>query len=334
MKRYGNLYDQITTMENLQLAHRNARRGKAFYAEVQKVNANPEFYLTQIQEQLTSKTYRTSPYVVFAKLDKGKEREIYKLPYFPDRIAHHAIMNVLESYFMKHFIFDTYGALKGRGIHLALQRLHVAMDDREATRYCLKLDVKKFFPSVHHETLKQLLARKFKDRDLLWLLGEIIDSVPGERNVPIGNYLSQYFCNFYLSEFDHWLKEEKRVRYYFRYMDDMVIFGAEKAALHRLFSEIQTYLHDRLKLTVKENHQIFPTFVRGVDFLGYRSFGGYTLLRKSTAKAFKRKMRAIQRQPEVTDHDKRSIASYGGWIKWCNGYNLSQKYMKPLLERG
>ncbi len=333
MKRYGNIYDQIATMENLQLAHQNAKRGKNHYTEVQMVDANPEYYLAIIREQLINKTYRTSPYVVFAKNDKGKEREIYKLPYFPDRIVHHAIMNVLEPYFMRHFIYDTYAAMKGRGIHLGLRRLHEAMKDREATRYCLKLDVKKFFPSVHHETLKELLAQKFKDGDLLWLLGEIIDSVPGETNVPIGNYLSQYFCNFYLSGFDHWIKEVKREKNYFRYMDDMVILSGSKAHLHALFREIRAHLDEHLRLTIKGNWQVFPTYIRGVDFLGYRSFGDYTLLRKSTAKAFKRKMRVFQRLSPVTDHAKRSMASYGGWIKWCNGFNLSQKYMKPILER-
>ncbi len=281
-------------MENLYLAHKNARKGKAHYTEVKMVDSNPDYYLRQIHEMLKNKTYKTSPYEIFTKIDKGKEREIYKLPYYPDRIVHWAIVQIIEPIWMKTFIYDTYSSLKGRGIHKGLLRLHKAMKDKENTQYCLKFDIKKFYPSINHRILKQIIRKKIKDKDLLWLLDSIIDSVEGETNVPIGNYLSQYFGNLYLTYFDH-------------------------------------YLYEKLILKIKENWQVFPTYIRGVDFLGYRSFGGYTLLRKSTAKTFKRKMRKLKKKESLTDRDICSIMSYKGWLKWCDGYNLEKKYIEPLL---
>lgn len=289
-------------------------------------------HLKEIQKSLVNKTFTTSEYEVYTIYDSGKEREIHKLPYYPDRIVQWAIMLQIEPIFIKTFIYDTYAAIPGRGMHLALKRLHKAMEDREATKYCLKFDVKKFFPSIDTEILKQLIRRKFKDKDLLWLLDDIIDSTNGQ-GVPIGNYTSQYFGNFYLTYFDHWMKEEKKCKYYFRYMDDIVILHHSKEHLHELRKEVEKYLRDNLRLTLKENWQVFPTYVRGIDFVGYRSFGDYTLLRKSTAKKMKRKMRTINKRGHFKKTDINSIMSYKGWLEHCDAYNLEKAYILPLLRR-
>ena len=183
--------------------------------------------------------------------------------------------------------------------------------------------------------MKQKYRRLFKDDDLLWLLDEIIDSTPGDTGIPIGNYISQYSGNFYLSSFDHWIKEVKHVKYYFRYMDDIVILGSSKEKLHKLLLEIKEYFRKELKLTVKDNWQVFPTFVRSVDFVGYRTFLNYKLLRKSTCKQMKKKMTKLQRK--CIDNNQMmnysewcSINSYKGWLIHCDSFRLSQKYIEPL----
>ncbi|WDU82264.1 reverse transcriptase domain-containing protein [Caloramator sp. Dgby_cultured_2] len=160
MKRYSGLYEKIYDIQNLRLAHKNARKGKSHYSEVKMVDSNPDYYLFLKQEMLKNKTYKTSEYEIFKKIDKGKEREIYKLPYFPDRIVHWAVMQVIEPIWMKTFIFDTYSSIKGRGIHKGLKRLHKAMKDREGTKYCLKFDIKKFYPSINHVILKQIIRKR------------------------------------------------------------------------------------------------------------------------------------------------------------------------------
>ena len=335
MKRYGNLYEKICDLDNLKLAHKNAQKGKGWYKEVKEINTNPEYYLKKLQDMLLNKTYKTSEYETFIKHDTGKDRKIYKLPYYPDRIAQWAILQVIEPILVKNFITDTYSAIPGRGIHKALHRIEKAIQtDVKGTQYCLKIDAKKYYPSINHEILKNKYRKLFKDKDLIWLLDEIIDSTPGDTGIPIGNYISQYSGNFYFSSFDHWIKEEKHIKYYFRYMDDIVILAESKEKLHQLRKEIDVYFKTKLKLKIKENWQVFPTFVRGIDYVGYRTFLNYKLLRKSTCKNFKSKMNKIRNKiksgNEINYSEWCSINSYKGWLIHCDSYRLQKKYIKPL----
>lgn len=333
MKRYGNLYEKVYSMDNLILAHKKARRGKRWYPEVKKVDKKASYYLKKLQQDLKNKTYRTSNYETFNKTDCGKERLIYKLPYYPDRICQWALMLVIEPYLMKNLTADTYSAIKGRGIHYGLKRVTRDLkSDPKGCKYCLKIDIKKYYPSIDHRLLKIKYRSIFKDEDLLWLIEEIIDS--SETGIPIGNFLSQWSANIYLSDFDHWIKEAKGVKHYHRYMDDIVIFSDSKEELRKLLRDIRRYLRI-YKLEVKSNYQIFPTFIRGLDFLGYRFFQGYILLRKRTYMKMRRKMKAILRKimrgGMINSHEWGSINSYDGWLKWCNSFRLRREYISPLL---
>lgn len=315
MRRVGNLYEQIISIDNLNMADGKAQKGKSKQYGVVRHNKNPEYNIWELQKMLVDKTYKTSEYDVF-KVYEPKERDVFRLPYFPDRITHHAIMNVLEPIFLKVFTADSYSCIKGKGIHSASFAVRKALKNVEETKYCLKLDIRKFYPSVDHNVLKSLLRRKFKDKDLLWLLDEIIDSAPG---LPIGNYLSQYFANFYLTYFDHWIKEFLRVKFYFRYADDIVILHTDKRELHHILNLITSHLDQNLKLEVKDNWQIFPVEKRGIDFVGYIHFHTHILLRKSIKKRF---ARMLKRNPK-----RESIASYKGWSKHCNSKNLLKKLL-------
>ena len=315
MKRIGNLYEKIYSIENLQLADEIARKGKSKQPGVIGHDRTREANIQKLHEMLKEKTYKTSEYTTFT-IFEPKERVIFRLPYFPDRITHHAVMNVLELIFVSVFTADTYSCIKGKGIHAAAYAVKHALRDVPRTQYCLKLDIRKFYPNVDHVTLKQLLRRKIKDKDLLWLLDEIIDSTDG---LPIGNYLSQYFANFYLTYFDHWIKETLQVKYYFRYADDLVILSSSKPYLHQLLAEIRTYMNDRLKLTIKGNNQVFPVDARGIDFVGYVFRHTHILLRKSIKQNFARMLK--------TRRNEKSIASYNGWAAHCNSRNLMKKLL-------
>ena len=181
MKRINNLYKQICSIENLELADAKARKGKSSQYGIILHDKNKKENIQKLHELLINKEYRTSEYTTF-KIFEPKERDIFRLPYYPDRITHHAVMNVLEGIFVSVFTADTFSCIKGRGIHAAANAVKCALKDNSGTRYCLKIDIKKFYPSVDHEILKQLLRRKFKDQDLLWLLDEIIDSADGLNN--------------------------------------------------------------------------------------------------------------------------------------------------------
>lgn len=229
MKRKGFLYERICSMPNLLLASYNAGKGKRKRDEVVKFEADLDANLLQLQQELQSRTYATSKYDVFIK-HEPKRREIYKLP-FRDRVVQWAILQVLEPIWVPTFTSDTYACIKGRGIHSLLHKLRKDMrTNPDGTRYCLKLDIRKFYPSIDHATLKKVVRQKIKDPDLLWLLDGIIDSADG---VPIGNYISQYFANLYLSELDHRLKEFIGVKYYYRYADDIVVLSDSKVFFKR-----------------------------------------------------------------------------------------------------
>lgn len=368
MKRYGNLYEKICSMENLERAYKNAKKGKGWYQEVKQIEENPQYYLELLQFMLRNHTYKTSKYETFIKKDGKKEREIYKLPFFPDRIAQWAVLQVIEPQLLAYFTDDTYSAIPNKGIHAAFKKLRKAVDTvPEEMTYCLKIDCKKFYPSIDHDILKQKFRKKYKDPELLELIDEIIDSISTcpatEENIdfyagqgkeikivtgnngqefidgigiPIGNYFSQYDGNYFLSEFDHWIKEVKHIKHYYRYMDDMCIFASSKEELHLLLQEIEEYLNMRLNLRLKGNYQIFPSFIRGIDFVGYRIFKDYTLLRKSTCQEFERKMTAIRKKiesgQEMNYSEWCSINSYKGWLKHCDSYRLSEKYIVPIQQ--
>jgi len=333
MKRYGNLYKKICDPENLWQAHIRARRDKSHYIEVRRINRNPEKYLGPLQKMLREKTYKTSPYDVSLRQEGKKIREIYRLPYYPDRIVHHAIMNVVENIWLSTMIRDTYQSMPGRGVHLAAGRIRKALDDDpKGTAFCLKVDVRKFYPSVDNDIMKRIVRKKIKDPELLWLLDEIINSTMG---LPIGNYVSQIFGNLYLCELDHWMKEEKRVQYYYRYCDDIVIFGECKDALHQLRYDIEQYLNDRLNLKMKGNWQVFPIDDRGIDVVGFRFFRSHTMLRKSIASGFKRKIRKIERSWSFMTETKivNGLMSYNGWMKDADCSGLRRAYMTPYIKK-
>lgn len=314
MKRKGNLYEQMCSIENLMLAEKKARKRKSKQYGIKTFDKNKDAHIQRLHEALISETYRISDYKTFL-IYEPKERMVFKLPYI-DRIVQHAIMIVIEQLFTPTFTADSYSCIKEKGIHAASNAVKKALCNKQDTAYCLKLDIRKYYPSVNHDILKQLIRRKIKDSRLLRLLDGIIDSADG---LPIGNYLSQLFANVYLNGFDHWLKEQRGVKHYFRYADDMVILGGDKPYLHDLLGQIQLYLQTQLKLEVKRNYQIFPVAVRGIDFVGYKHYHSHTLLRKSIKKNFARSIAKGAKQA--------TIASYKGWAKHANTKHLLKKLL-------
>lgn len=368
------LFNSICSMDNLYRAYQNAKSGKGWYKEVKQIEKRPFYYLAGLQYMLKNHLFKTSDYEIFILNEGKKKRDVYKLPFFPDRIAQWAILQVIEPFLVANMTADTYSAIPGKGIQPIVNDLRgyyktkrvdgkkksvwvpsILLSDEENTRYCYKIDLHHYYQSINHEVLKQKFRKVFKDPELLWLLDEIADSIntateedlielslSGEievdpnTGIPIGNYMSQYSGNFYLSSFDHWVKEELHVKHYYRYMDDVVIFASSKEELHEIHRKVTAYTRDYLHLNIKGNYQIFPTKVRGVDFVGYRFFGEYTLLRKSTAINFKRKMRACRKKMEnnipPTYSEWCSFNSYKGWLGNCDSYRLSKKYIEPLID--
>jgi len=335
MKRHGDLYNDISSLFNLHRAHNNARKGKTHYTEVRNVDKNKHTLLEKLHEDLVNQTFTTSKYKL-KQIYEPKERTIYILPYYPDRIVQHAAMNLLQPIWDKTFIPDLYSAIPEKGIHKAIDRLRSFLKDADNTKYCLQFDIKSYYPSMNHETLMILIERKIKCRKTLWLLKNVIDSLDGETNIPIGNYLSQYFGNIYLSDFDHWLKEKHKIRYYLRYNDDGVILGNNKNELWNLLNEIQNYIETRLQLKLNPKTRIYPIDDVGIDFLGYKTHRTHTVLRKKTVNKFKHKIKEIKTHSNKmgNQHIVSSVMSYVGWMQHGNCYNLLNKHVLQDKQLG
>ena len=327
MKRYGNLFHKIVDIDNLRLAHKNARKNKTKYKEIIEVDKDSEHYIQEIHRMLTDGSYRCSKYEKFIKNDSGKEREIFRVPYFPDRIVQHAIMQVVEPIWKKTLITDTFQAIKGRGVHKCKKKVEKVVQ-KLGKRYCLQVDVRKFYPSICNDVLKKTVRRKIKCKDTLKLLDQIIE---GHEGVPIGNYISQYFGNLVLSDIDHYCKEVLKTKHYFRYCDDIIVISDDKDYLHRVRLTIDKLLSD-IKLCMKDNYQVYKiTDNRGVDCFGYTIYPTVTKLRKSIAKAFIKS--CTQEDNEL------SLSAYYGWIKhlpsgiglWTKGlHNNKSREVKKL----
>lgn len=330
MKRISNIFDKVTDINNIILADNKARKGKTNTFGVKIHDRNREVNLYKLQDDLSNLTYKTSKYHIF-KIYEPKEREIYRLPYYPDRIAHHTLMNILEPIWEKVFISHSYACRKNKGIHNATRDIKkILKKDKENTEYCLKLDIRKFYPSINHDILKAIIRRKIKDSSLLNVLDGIIDSADG---VPIGNYLSQYFANLYLTYFDHWVKEVKKVKYYFRYADDIVILHKDKNYLHKLCFEIKEYLQSNLKLHLKDNYQVFPLDSRGIDFVGYKFFHTHTLLRKNIKHKMFRTITKLNKYKRSKNYVRKKLCAYAGWLKFCNSINLCKHGFDELCNK-
>lgn len=332
MKAARNIYTKIIDKNNIYKAILNASKGKKERENVIRVLDNITFYVDEIHSILSKKTYIPKPYVEMKIHDgvRKKERVIYKPAFYPDQIIHWALMQQIEPLIMRGMYEYCCGSVKNRGIMHGMKYLKkILVRDRKNTKYCLKLDIKKFYPSINKNILKRKFLRIIKDRETLDLINIVIDSA--ENGVPIGNYTSQWFANFFLQNLDHYIKEELKVSYYLRYMDDMVLFHRNKKELHKIKDKIEVFLKNE-NLTLKENWQLFKTDSRPLDFLGYRFYRGYTTLRKSNFLRIKRRYKKISKKQFITYKDASASLSYYGWLKHCNSYNFNQKYVKPYVD--
>lgn len=307
MKRYGNLFPEITAFSNLLAAARQAQKGKRFRPNVLRFNYNLEAELLRLQEELLSKTYCPGPYTTFA-ITEPKPRMISAAPY-RDRVVHHALCNVIAPIFERTFIADSYANRAGFGTHRALRRF---TQFARANRYGLQCDVQKYFPSIDHEILKVLLRRKIKCLDTLWLIDTIVDHsnaqepvthyFPGDdlltpfqrrRGLPIGNLTSQFFANVYLNGLDHFVKETLHAQHYLRYVDDFALFADDRGFLQEARTAIEAYIAGlRLRIHPVKS-QIFATR-HGANFVGFRILPDRIRVRNENLRRARRRLRRMQ----------------------------------------
>ncbi len=348
MKRYNNLWSQITDFKNIFQAARQAQRGKRFRDNVLEFNYNLESELIAIQEELTLKTYLPGEYSTF-QIVEPKKRMISAAPY-RDRVVHHSLCNIIMPIFERSFIYDSYANRLGFGTHKALRRFTGFL---RSSRYVFQADIQKYFPSIDHAILKDLVRQKIKCKDTLWLIDKIIDGsneqesanyyfagddlfTPYERRrgLPIGNLTSQFFANLYLNNFDHFVKENLKATKYLRYVDDFAIFSNDKYYLEQARLKISEFLSTlRLKIHPIKS-QIFET-KHGATFLGFRVFPNHIRVKSENLRRARRRLRGLQEafsNGEITFYQlSQSICSWIAHLEHGDTWRLREQIFDKLI---
>lgn len=335
--------------ENIVKCIKAASKGKRNRFDVKQVLNEAERHAKRIRNLIVSGEFHFTNYktaVINCSTEK-KERLIAKPRFRYDQIVHHVIMSVFRPIVERGLYEHAYGSIPNRGPHTAKYFLEKWIRSFGKKRfYVLKLDIKHFYDSINHDILKQKLKRVIRDKKYLNLLYALIDSYsPG---LPKGFYSSQWFANFYLSPFDHYVKEVLGAPYYLRYMDDMVILSPNKRKLHKIKEGLEKYLNEELDLQLKENWQLYR-FVdkndkngRDIDFMGFRFYRNKTTLRKSSLRRIRRKANRLAKKRELyqagegqgtTVHDCQSMLSYLGWTTHTDVYQYYQKWIKPKVNK-
>jgi len=314
-----NTYENIIFAENLLISWQEFLRGKRKRKDVAEFSLHLMDNILALHHDLKNKTYIHGGYEAF-KINDPKPRDIHKAS-VRDRLLHHALYRILYPYFDRKFIFDSYSCRIKKGTHRAINRFRgfarVISKNNSKSCWILKCDVRKFFASIDHETLKDILAKHIKDENVLWLISQVIDSFnPG---LPLGNLTSQLLVNIYMNDFDHFVKRKLKINFYIRYADDFVILHNDKKYLEEILPKIYEFLEKKLKLQIHPDKVFIKTIWSGVDFLGWVNFPHYRVLRTSTKK---RVFRKVENNPAEAIKQ-----SYLGLLSHGNTYKLKQKIM-------
>ena len=329
------LFKQIISLENLFSAWKEFKKGKTKRSDVQRFEFNLEDNLFELHQELKSKTYIHSDYTLFYITDP-KLRHIHKAC-IKDRIVHQAVFRVLYPIFDRSFIYDSFSCRISKGTHRAVVRLNKFCNklskNNSKNIYTLKCDIKKFFDSVGHKILLEIIKRKIKDQGIIWLIKKIIESFEKdkERGLPLGNVTSQLFANVYLNELDQFVKHRLKMKYYIRYCDDFVILGENENNLFLAAKRISEFLNSSLSLSLHSDKIIIRKYKQGIDFLGYVVLPFHRIIRTKTKRRVLKKLMKIKEKLEnrlISEESfNQSVQSYLGILKHCNGYKAKQEIL-------
>lgn len=326
-KTIKNVYNEAVSFEKLLKAHKKARRGKRQKREIILFELNLESELLRLEKELKCETYKHGKYKEF-KIYEPKER-IIKASTYSDRVMHQwYVENFMKPYFVPQFITTSYAGIENRGMHKASKDVQKAMKISKRNwkeYYIVKMDVTKYFQNIDKRILWNILKRKIKDRKLLWITRGILLSTKEMKGLPLGNYTSQMFANIYLNELDQYAKHKLKCKYYFRYMDDIVILCENKEKAQIILNKIIKFLKENLYLTLNSKTKIFKD-MQGVNFCGYKINEKRLKIRNISKYRMKRKLKRYTKElkegkitlPEI----QRSIAGWLGYVKHADSYAL------------
>ncbi len=345
MHTYKNIYEKIYSLDNLLLAWRKARKSKTKKLDVIEFEKDTLGNLLQLQEELKNETYYPKLLKTFILRDP-KTRKISKAD-FRDRIVHHAIVNILEPIFDKIFIYDSCANRKSKGNLFALKRFEkfqrkVSRNGRingwinvnQIKGYCLKADIKHYFEEVDNNILISILRRKINDRKTISLIIKILKNNSQNdtfcKGMPLGNLTSQFFANVYLNKFDYFVKHKIRAKYYIRYVDDFIILHNSKSHLEEWKKEINDFLNKELKLALHQDKSKIVSLSKGVDFVGFRNFYYFRLLRKRNIRNMERKIEICKKGLISNNKLMESFQGWKAYAKWANSYKLREDFQNEI----
>ena len=336
MKTCKNLYPDVYSMKNLILAWKRARKGKTKKNYVTEFEKNLGVNLRTLHDELKNQTYNPKPLKTFILRDP-KTRKISKSD-FRDRIMHHALVNVIEPIFERTFIHDNCANRIGKGNLFAIKRFEKFQ--RKATKnlsskaYCLKADIRHYFQEVNHEILLEMIKRKIIDEKTVWLAETILkNNVRNnrkEKGMPLGNLTSQFFANVYLNELDYSVKQELKAKCYIRYVDDFTILHSSREQLEVWKSRIEKFLKERLDLELHPDKSKIICLSKGVDFVGFRNFYHFKLLRKRNIKKMLLQIEKYNRNKSNKEKLSESFQGWNAYAKWANTYKLRKNIINRI----
>jgi len=351
-----NLYPEIYNTGNLILAWRKARKHKTKKDYVVKFEADLQNNLLKLHEELKNQKYKPEQLKTFILRDP-KTRKISKSA-FRDRIVHHALVRIIEPIFDKTFIYDSCANRIGKGNLFALKRfeqfvrkvsrngkINGGFNNNQIKGYCLKADIKHYFQEVNHEILLNIIKRKVKDKKVIWLIEQILNNTsnsfaPPERNdflhkngMPLGNLTSQFFANVYLNELDYFVKHKLKAKYYIRYVDDFVILHNSKEQLENWKIEIDRFLKDKLKLELHPQKSKIISLSHRIDFVGFRNFWHYKLLRKRNIRKMLSKVEDYKQGKITKEKLLDSFQGFNAYAKWADTLHLRRRIVKKIYSK-
>lgn len=331
MKRVGYLYEKMCDLSLIRYAIRKAAQGKTYKHYIRKVLQNEKAYALRIQEMLVKQQVKLSPNRQITIFDRScnKERIITVPKFFPDQIIHWVVMLVIEPIIMKGMYRFNCGSVPNRGGMEAKRYVERAIKD-EKIKYVAKLDISKFFNSVKPKYVMEMFRNKIKDENVLRLIEAILRN--GGDCLPIGYYTSQWFSNFFLEGFDHFVKEELKIKKYVRYVDDMVLLDSNKRKLHKAITRINEYLHT-IGLKLKDAYQVWKVDSRPIDFVGFRFYRDKTLLRKKIFFRLCRRVRKVRKTEYISVHQAQGILSLLGWLSHINAWKFYKERIYPYAPK-
>lgn len=350
MKTFNRLFEKLVSFDNLMSAYLKARRHKSNNPAVRKFDKHWQLQLVRLHRELKNRTYTPRPLKMFVLRDP-KTRKIC-VSDFRDRVVHHALVNILQPIFEPRFIHDSYASRKGKGTQQALKRFDTFL--RKVTKngqrvpgsrnantvqgYVFKADIKHYFDTVDHDVLVNVIARRVKDKGVLWLVKGILEnyyaSEPG-KGMPLGNWTSQFFANIYLNELDQFVKHNLKVEYYIRYVDDFVIIHRRRILLHEYEQKIKEFLK-ALKIGLHPTKCSIVPLSRGVNLLGFRVFYHYTILRnRNVRKIYLRLSERLELYDAKRINAKNVLDTIHGWNAYAmhaNTFKLRQRLAAGVVK--